>query len=55
MYYTSSYELAVHCVFGKQSHFAILCDTTLLKQYMPYSEVTASLLPSSFKNIMSTP
>ena len=44
--YTSSYDLAETCVFGKQSREVFYCGP-VRRQGGPYPEVTAAVLPSS--------
>ena len=47
--YTSSYEFAGSCVFGKQSPGLFSCGHSLAWVGRPYSEVTVAVLPSSLR------
>ena len=55
--YTSSYDLAETCVFGKQLHEFFRCALHLLNKIKsagrPYPEVTAAVLPSSLSLVIS--
>jgi hypothetical protein len=53
--YTSSYDLAETCVFGKQLHELFRCgqpDFIKKKVGRPYPEVTAAVLPSSLAMVI---
>ncbi len=53
--YTSSYELAETCVFGKQSLGVFRCaQHLLLSAGRPYCELTAAVLPSSLTRLLSS-
>ena len=47
--YTSSYEFAGSCVFGKQSPGRLSLRPFFLRKGRPYTEGTAAFLPSSLK------